>query len=309
MKAAGAYPYEGDPTDELQRRERDVFDMATYAVSNYSKEFRKADTPLKRITLTLLREALRHNPDSLTQILHAVVGLPKERQNQFSALLKKTELSNIIAASSLIADRIAFLQTLRQAVFFDPDKKALRERGGLDVLVRDNSWIFGEQFHLAVPEVGLTRVIERVADDLGRKRVGRVVKPDGKTGRVDQLLGRSIPGPFQEKREYLIVELKRPSAVADRKMLNQIPDYALALAGAPDFARTDTRWNFFLVVGAYDDVVRQAITQEGRELGIAYRQPNYTVWVRCWSEILRDCDARLQYIQDHLKVQISDEEI
>lgn len=310
LKAAGAYPYEGDPTDTLQQRERDVFDMATYAVSNYSKEFRKADTGLKRMTLTLLREALRHNPDSLTQILHAVVGLPKERQNQFSALLKKTELSNIIAASSLIADRIAFLQTLRQAVFDTDGKKVIRERGGLDLLVRDNTWIFGEQFHLAVPEAGLTKVMQRVSEDLGGKRAGgRVTKPDGRTGRVDQLLGRSIPGPHQEKREYLIVELKRPSAKADRKMLNQISDYALALAGAPDFRHTDTRWNFFLVVGEYDDIVGQAITQEGREIGIAVRQPNYTVWVRCWGEILRECDARLQYIQDHLKVEVSDEEI
>lgn len=310
LKAAGAYPYEGDPTDTLQQRERDVFDMATYAVSNYSKEFRKADTGLKRMTLTLLREALRHNPDSLTQILHAVVGLPKERQNQFSALLKKTELSNIIAASSLIADRIAFLQTLRQAVFDTEGKKVIRERGGLDLLVRDNTWIFGEQFHLAVPEAGLTKVMQRVSEDLGGKRTGgRVTKPDGRSGRVDQLLGRSIPGPHQEKREYLIVELKRPSAKADRKMLNQISDYALAPAGAPDYRHTDTRWNFFLVVGEYDDIVGQAITQEGREIGIAVRQPNYTVWVRCWGEILRECDARLQYIQDHLKVEVSDEEI
>lgn len=152
LKAAGAYPYEGDPTDTLQQRERDVFDMATYAVSNYSKEFRKADTGLKRMTLTLLREALRHNPDSLTQILHAVVGLPKERQNQFSALLKKTELSNIIAASSLIADRIAFLQTLRQAVFDTDGKKVIRERGGLDLLVRATPGFSASSFTSRFPK-------------------------------------------------------------------------------------------------------------------------------------------------------------
>ena len=30
---------------------------------------------------------------------------------------------------------------------------------------------------------------------------------------------------------------------------------------------------------------------------------------QCWGEILRECDARLQYIQDHLKMEVSDEEI
>jgi hypothetical protein len=309
LKDAGAYPYDGDPTDDIQRRERDVFDMATYAVSNYSREFRKADNSLKRMTLALLREALRHNPDSLTQILRAVVDLPKDKQNQFSSLLERTELSNIISASSLIADRVAFLQTLEQAVFDPAWRKVLKERGGLDALVRDNTWIFGEEFHIALHEVGLTRVMERVATEQGVKAPGKVTKSDGRAARLDEFLGRSIPGPHADRHEYLVVELKRPSVRADRKVLNQITDYALALSSQPAFAHTDTRWTFFLVVGEYDDTVKQSITQDGREVGIAVKQPNYTVWVKCWSEIIRDCNARLQYIQDRLKVQVSDEEI
>jgi hypothetical protein len=309
LKDAGAYPYDDDPQDNVQRRERDVFDMATYAVSNYSKEFRRADTSMKRMTLALLREALRHNPDSLTQILHAVVGLPKDKQNQFSSLLEKTELSNIISASSLIADRVAFLQTLGQAVFDPSWKKVIRERGGLDVLVRDNTWIFGEQFHIALHEAGLSRVMERVAAEVGIKSKAKVKTAEGKTGRLDEFLGRSVPGPNQQRREYLVVELKRPSVKADRKILNQITDYALTLAAQPDFAHTDTHWTFFLVVGEYDDVVAQMITQQGRASGIAVEHPNYTVWVKCWSEIIRDCNARIQYIQDHLQVQVSDDEI
>ncbi|MGE5567250.1 MAG: ATP-binding protein [Parcubacteria group bacterium] len=309
LKDAGAYPYEGEPTDEVQRRERDVFDMATYAVSRYSGDFRRAETPLKKMTLALLREALRHNPDSLTQILHAVVGLPKEKQNQFSSLLERTELSNIISASSLIADRVAFLQTLEQAVFDPHWKKVLRERGGLDVLVRDNTWIFGEQFHITLHEAGLTRVMKRVAEDQGSKGRRRVTKPDGKTGRLDSFLGRTVPGPHHDRNEYLVIELKRPSVKADRINLNQITDYARALVTQQDYSHTDTRWTFFLVVGEYDDVVREQISQEGRPAGIAVEKANYTVWVKCWSEIIRDCQARLRYIQDHLQVQISDEEI
>ncbi len=309
LKDAGAYPYDGEPADEIQQRERDVFDMATYAVSRYSGDFRRADTPLKKITLALLRQALRHNPDSLTQILHAVVGLPKEKQNQFSALLERTELSNIIAASSLIADRVAFLQTLEQAVFDPHWKSVLRERGGLDVLIRDNTWIFGEQFHITLQEAGLTRVMERVAQDQGTQSRKKVTKPNGKIGRLDGFLGRTVPGPHHDRSEYLVIELKRPSVKADRTNLNQIMDYARALAGQSDYTHTDTHWTFFLVVGEYDDAVREQISQEGRSLGIAVEKANYTVWVKCWSEIIRDCQARLRYIQDHLKVQISDDDI
>lgn len=309
LKDAGAYPYEGDPNDEIQRREREVFDMATYAVSNYSKDFRHAEAPLKRITLALLREALRHNPDSLTQILHAVVGLPKEKQNQFSSLLERTELSSIISASSLIADRIAFLRTLEQAVFDPRWSKVIRERGGLDVLLRDHTWIFGEQFHIVMPEAGLTKVMERVLAEQGRKTARRVKKSDGKTGRVDAFLGRSVPSPNQDRREYLVIELKRPSAKLNRENLDQIKDYARTLVSQPDYTRTDTQWTFFLLGGEFDDAVREEVEQEGRDAGLAIDRPNYKVWVKCWSEIIRDCDARLNYIQDRLKIQVSDQEI
>ena len=38
---AGVYPYEGDPRDEVERRERQVFDIATHAVSSYSRDFKE----------------------------------------------------------------------------------------------------------------------------------------------------------------------------------------------------------------------------------------------------------------------------
>ncbi len=309
LKKAGAYPYEHEPNNEVERREREVFDIATHAVSNYSRDFRRADTSVKRMTLTLLREALRHNPEALTEILHAVVGLPKEKQNQFSSLLQRTQLSNIITASSLIADRVAFLQTLKEAVFDDHWRKVIRERGGLDVLIRDHTWIFGEEFHIALQEVGLTRVMQRVAEAAGKKAPKRVLKDDGKTGRLDSFLGRIIPGPHQARHEYLIIELKRPSVNASRQHLDQITDYARTLVTQPDYANTDTRWSFFLVVGDYDAAVEELVTQEHREPGLAVDKSNYRVWVKRWSEIIRDAEARLQFIQDKLKVQVSDREI
>ena len=76
LKDAGLYPYEGDPRDEIEKRERQVFDIATHAVSSYSRDFKKADNPLKKITLGLLREAVSHNPESVSRILRAVFNLP-----------------------------------------------------------------------------------------------------------------------------------------------------------------------------------------------------------------------------------------
>lgn len=134
LKSAGVYPYEGEPRDDVEKREREVFDIATHAVSSYSRDFKKAENPLKKITLSLLKEAVSRNPDSLSRILAAVFDLPKSRQDEFSSLLDKTELGNIIAASALVADRVTVLKMLRHMVFDPAHRLTTKERGELDVL-------------------------------------------------------------------------------------------------------------------------------------------------------------------------------
>lgn len=270
LKDAGVYPYEGEPKDEIEQRERQVFDIATHAVSSYSQDFKKADNPLKKITLSLLREAISHNPESVSRILRAVFNLPKLRQDEFSNLLEKTELGNIISASSLIADRIVALSVLREIVFDPTHRRTIKERGELDMLIRDNTWIFGENFHFTMPEAGLTKIMNRVSEELALKRSKRTRgrKLDGKIGRIDSFMGRVVPHANRHHREFLLIELKRPSLVVGRKELDQLEDYVNAILRQPDFISTSTFWNFYLVSTEYDNVVKERVTQKDRPVGL-----------------------------------------
>ncbi len=311
LKDAGVYPYEGDPRDEVEKQERQVFDIATHAVASYSKDFKKADNPLKKITLSLLREAVSHNPESVSRILRAVFNLPKVRQDEFSQLLDRTELSNIISASTLIADRIVALKVLNEIVFEPKHRQSVKERGELDILVRDNTWIFGEGFHFTMAEAGLTKVMHRVSAELSLKRPKRSTlrKPDGKIGRIDSFMGRMVPHGDPNHREFLLIELKRPSLVIGRKELDQLEDYVTTILGQPDFVNTSTTWNFYLVSSEYDAVVKERITQDDRPMGLMTDKPNYKVWIKSWSEIIRDCESRLKFVQDNLRIEVSTEEI
>jgi hypothetical protein len=311
LKSAGVYPYEGEPRDDVEKREREVFDIATHAVSSYSREFKKADNPFKKITLSLLKEAVSRNPDSLIRILTAVFDLPKSRQDEFSSLLGKTELGNIIAASTLVADRIAVVKTLRHMVFDPKHRQTTKERGELDVLVRDNTWIFGENFHMTMPEAGLTKIMDRVSEELALKRASRsrTRKLDGKIGRVDSFMGREVPKGNRQHREYLLVELKRPSTIVGRKELDQLEDYVTAIVNQPDYVNTTTTWNFYLATTEYSDVVAPRINQADRAPGLYLDGENYKVWVKPWGELIRDCEARLDFVQEKLRVEVSDEDI
>lgn len=59
----------------------------------------------------------------------------------------------------------------------------------------------------------------------------------------------------------------------------------------------------------YDDVVKARITQENRAVGLFIDKPNHKVWVKSWSELLRDAEGRLKFVQDQLRIEVSDEEI
>ena len=311
LKDAGVYPYEGDPKDEIEQRERQVFDIATHAAVSYSKDFRQADNSLKKITLGLLKEAVSTNPESVARILQAVFNLPKVRQDEFSQLLEKTELGNIISAASLVENRIVVLSVLKAMVFDPKHRTSIKERGELDVLIRDNTWVFGEGFHLTMAEAGLTKVMDRVSEEIATKRTKGtpVRKPDGKTGRVDAFMGRVVPNVNPLHREFLLIELKRPSIKVGRKEADQLEDYVNTILRQPDYINTETKWNFYLVTSEIDEIIEHRITQERRPRGLMIDQPNHKVWVKSWAELIRDCEARLQFVQEKLLIEVSNEEI
>ena len=310
LKNAGVYPYEGDPKDEVEKRERQVLDIAIHAVSSYSKDFKRAENPLKKITLSLLREAVRHNPEAIHNILHHVFNLPKNRQDEFSSLLQRTNLGNIISASTMIADRIVALQVLKSMVFNPTHRRTVKERGELDILVQANTWMFGENFHITLAEAGLSQVMRRVSEELtGRRSRKTVTKTDGSPGRVDSFLGRVVPHVDQMHREFLLIELKRPSVAVGRKEADQLEDYVNAIRQQPDFRDTSTFWHFFLITGDYDDDVRGRITQTNRPQGVLLQNDGYVVWVKTWAQVIRECEARLHFIAQKLQVEVTDEQI
>ena len=122
-------------------------------------------------------------------------------------------------------------------------------------------------------------------------------------------MGRLVPHGNESHREFLLIELKRPSIKVGRKQLDQLEDYVNAVLSQPDYINTSTNWNFYLVTSEYDDVVKERITQENRPAGLFIDKPNHRVWVRSWAELIRDAEARLKFVQDKLLIEVSAEEI
>jgi len=76
-----------------------------------------------------------------------------------------------------------------------------------------------------------------------RPRVSRTEKREGSTLLWDGSFRMDNPN----HREFLLVELKRPSLVLAGRSSNQLEDYVNALLAQPDFINPSTNWNFYLV--------------------------------------------------------------
>jgi hypothetical protein len=122
-------------------------------------------------------------------------------------------------------------------------------------------------------------------------------------------MGRAVPTADRQRREFLLVELKRPSLIVSRKEFDQLEDYVNAILMQPDFIGTSTFWNFYLVSSEYDDVVRERVNQNGRPLGLYLDKSNHKVWVKTWAELIRDCETRLDFVQKKLQIEVSTQEI
>lgn len=299
------YPYEGEPTDPLEVVERQVFDVCAVNINEYLESFEEGDADNKKFTFSLVKQALKENPESLKSIIQGVLKLPKERQDDLAELLKRTTLTAVIEAAKTVADRLNFLKALELLVYNPESKEDLKERKQLHRIIANETWIFGEEFNLSADDESLTTVLEKHLHLLGRKieKKGEVKREGGKRGIVDLMLSRRIFHSRPTELEHLVVELKAPKVKIDTGVLDQVESYAFAVANDDRFKETKARWIFWAVSNELTDSARRRANQQGRPEWIVHldAEQQITILAKPWSQIIEDCRARLKFYQEKLR--------
>lgn len=308
-KNEGVYPYVGEPAEATEAARRQVFDILALNVHEYIDDFRQGELKSRKLTLRLLKEALEENPTALQKILDDVLGLPKSRQMELAELLDRTSLSAIIESSRLVADRLTFLKGLEELLFNTRSKRELLERSQLHRILEDESWIFGEEFHLTASDETLTTVLRNHLLKLRPGvKIDEVVRDDGSKAVIDLLLGREIPQNHTTRREFLVVELKRPSQKVDLEVKNQLESYALAVVRDERFDLKNTYWTFLAISNEISEDAELTLTQSGKPYGFFLVKDNYKVGLATWAEILQSSRVRLQLFRDKLDITATSDE-
>lgn len=304
-KKDAVYPYQGEPSNILEEAERKVFDVIALNVNSYLPDFEESNTRTKRLSFRLLREALESSPSTVQEILQDVLQLPVEKREELVQLLRQTSLEAIINASKMVANRLDFLAGLEMLVFDPQSKKQLLERRHLHRIIAEHTWIFGEEFNLTVNDRSLTEVLRRHLElsQVEFATDAPVLREDGSEGIVDLMLSRKVPQAKPDRREHLIIELKRPKVPIDDRASLQIRQYAFAIAGDERFKGTNTGWVFWAISNNISDSVEREVNQRDRPEGLLFedREGSVRIWVKTWSQILEDCRSRLRFFEQALR--------
>lgn len=297
------YPYAGEPTTESEKAERAVFDVVSGTLSSQIP----ARGPNAKLTLALLRDALRSDPDKLTTIIHEVAALNDKDRTTLTKLLSETTLPAIIKAANLVTGRNKFLAGLEHLLFDPVDSNVVGERDHLHKLLERELWIFGESYHLMNSERGLTQMLRThlKMQGLPTGKVEPLKRWDGKSGRVD--LHLAVRMREFDRTRHLVVELKAPDIVIGRKELDQVEDYANVVLSNPAFASERSDWDFLLVGADLNDVARNRIHDSDFERGLFLApeqtpgQPRVRAYVRRWRNVLDENHRRLQFMTANLE--------
>ena len=265
LKQDNLYPYKEDEIkSSVDSAERELFDVIAVKIDECLPKFTAQERKSKKLTFSLIKEAIATKSSKLKHILQEVCSLSDDDIDKLDKILEYTTLPNIIATSNEVIDRIRFLTELREFVAGDISKN-VKERSQLHKILAKEQWIFGEQYKPGTSDMSLKNVLqahikELDRDNLNNEELLNSIKED-KNPELnlipDLCLWSAIPKDSQEKREHLFIELKRPSQNATTKEQKQINDYAFAVANDNRFTKDNTSWKFVLVVTEIEERLRQ----------------------------------------------------
>lgn len=286
----GATPWEKKRKDHLTNFIKELYEVEPAV-------FTSLNTQQKKIFIRLLDQVMdTDNNESLFKILGSIVDLDAENKKRFSDILETTQLKSVIATMQLIEDRMETIKNFR-AVNFDHGLKA-GEVKHLQKLIEKHYWIFGEEFKFICSEnTKFQGALDKYKYALyGAKNEADLIKHPDQYKEMDLFVSGQeyrYNKPFN-----LVVEIKNPTNVPELKWehYSQIVGYVDVIMQSDAFQTPAAYWNFMLIGLNADSKVKSQVIN--KLTGECPGGDNYKLYVKYWSQILDEAEARLKFLYD-----------
>ena len=244
--------------------------------------------------------------EQVLTIIEQVVELTPEQRSEFSKMLKRTSLENILDTIKFLEERFRVIEILRSLVFDMTEFS--NERDHIQKLVEQHFWLFGEQYNLASADQRMKKALEGYINILyGQNDLDAQLEPDAENERrMDIFLCNkrnveSAVGIFEE--ENIIVELKAPKVPLSKKVYRQIEDYMDYIHRQPAFNSSMRRWKFIAVCKEIDDEIKdkyKAFESHGK-VGLVYKVDRYEIYALTWDDVIKGFEMRYSSLLEKLK--------
>lgn len=288
--------FSDDPYGKMQKQDLEKVTKEIYKIE--PKIFYKLKPVQEKSLLGFLNLLLNSRErENVLTIVEQIVELTPEQRQDFSDMLRKTKLENVIDTIKFIQDRYKVIELLKTIVF-DMTQYA-NERDHIQKIVQQHFWLFGEQFNLASADERMKNALEKYINILyGEKDIEATLDEDAEQERRMDIFMcnvRDIEASFgTTMEENIIVELKAPKVILSKKVLRQIEDYMDFVRKQPNFNSEYRRWKFIAVCKEVDEDVkgRYKTFEDKGKIGMVHQIDNYEVYALTWDDIFKSFELR-----------------
>jgi len=301
------YPYKEKSSSKSKTM---VFDKLAYLVEDRYNILNEKNK-LREIVYPLIDRTISNG--EFDQILRSILKLNNKMVSQFSSLLEKTELDNVIEFSDKVARKMEDIDFIEKLVYSEISKN-VKERKELHKFLEKMLWIFGEEYSDStrlLSDKNLEHNLKNLRDELLEYKAS---KKDDNLATIDKSL-KSITDLFMysekiidyKQREVLIVELKAPKVKISPKELGQAMKYATAIEKS-SVAPANMKFKILLVSSEInDDATFQIKGEEDNQyLYFRSKKRNIEVWVMKWADIIENTKRKLKYMSAILETKDMD---
>lgn len=309
LKKEGLYPYSGEAEGIVEESKRQVFDIVALQLNEFLPHFEDQDSKSKKFTLSLVKEALEKDADSLRRILEEVIELPEDKRDELVEILEESSLSDIIDAMTEIKNRLHLISALEEIVYNDAVGADVQERKHLHKILIHETWLFGDNYTYGADDVSLKNVLKAYLKDvMKREDFEEIVdsEDNSELGKIPDVCLWSQYSMGSSGKENLVIELKKPNKLAGFDEKSQIESYASRVVNDARFPKDKTKWKFILLVKDIKPEISSAINQKNRKKGHITEGDNYDVFILTWGDVLSEAKIRHEFIKNKLNLNLSD---
>lgn len=309
--------FKNNQYDRLREKDLEIVVKELYCVN--PKIFQNLNIPQSKTLVGFLNLLLdSEQRENILSILENIVELTDEERTELSKVLSKTKLSNITALVKLLEGRKNTISVIQRLVF--DLAKFTNERDHIQVLVENNYWLFGEQYHLISADENFEKTLNnymffleeevRLKLEKGEgsapkreERKKAIIESKEKLKRPDIFICRkNASQEFLDDEENIIVELKRPSVVVGKAQYDQIENYIRFIVKEPKFNSDMRKWKLILIGKEVDEYIKdqyESHKSKGKRF-LVQAVRNYEIYAYTWDDIVKTFDHRHRFLLDKI---------